>query len=90
MPALELAAQWNGLTESEQHLQLAGHLQEKALQEWNLLQTEERCLLRRAIEVLKSRLDPGSQALAAQEFRHLSQHDKECVSDFITWLKKTF
>lgn len=89
VPALERAAQWNGWTESEQLLQLAGHLLEKALQEWNL-QAEERCLLRRTIEALKSRLDPDSQALAAREFHYLSQHDKECVSDDITRLEKTF
>ena len=73
VPALERAAQWNGWTKSEQLLQLAGHLQGKALQ-------ERRSSLGHAVEALKSRLDPGSQALAVQEFRNLSQHDKESVS----------
>ena len=53
VPALERAAQWNGWTESEQLLQLAGHLRGKALQEWNLLQAEEKSSLGRAVKSLK-------------------------------------
>ena len=54
------------------------------------ISVEEKSSLGHAVKSLKSRLDPGSQALAAQEFRHLSQQDKESVSDFITRLEKTF
>ena len=36
------------------------------------------------------RLDPGSKALAAQDFRHTFQGDAERVADFIRRLERTF
>ena len=35
-------------------------------------------------------MDPGSKALAAQDFRHATQDENEKVSDFIRHLEKTF
>ena len=37
-----------------------------------------------------ARLDPGSCALAAQEFRNALQREKESVSDYITRLERSF
>ena len=77
LPALERASQWNGWSEADQLLQLAGHLRGKALQEWNLLGEQEKSTMPRAVEALKKRLDPGSKALAALEFKHMAQRSKE-------------
>ena len=44
----------------------------------------------KGVGTLRARLDPGSKALAAQDFRHASQDQNEKVSDFVRHLKKTF
>ena len=62
-------------------MQLAGHLRARALQEWNLLLPADRASYTRAMEVLRSRLDFDSKAVAAQDFRHATQHDGESVAD---------
>jgi len=36
LPSLERATIWNGRSEQDRLMQLAGHLRRKALQEWNL------------------------------------------------------
>ena len=69
-PTLTRAAHWNHWTEDKSLMQLAGHLRKRALIEWNLLSKENKQSLATA---LRSRLDPGSRALAAQEFRHAVQ-----------------
>ena len=51
-------------------LQFAGHLRGRALMEWNLLSSKVKQTFKVAPQALKSRLDPGSRALAAQDFRH--------------------
>ena len=43
-----------------------------------------------AISALRSRLDPGSKTMAAQDFRHSAQKSGECVPDFIRKLEKTY
>ena len=52
-------------------MQLAGHLKGQARQEWNLMNTDG---VEESIEILCSRLDPGSKALAAQDF--FSRHTR--------------
>ena len=64
-------------------MQLAGHLKERALQEYNLLRAEERESFESAVEALCSHLDPGSKAGADQDFRHATQKDSESVADFV-------
>ena len=71
-------------------MQLAGHLKGRARQEWCLIPEEEKNTYKGCVEALRFRLDPGSKALAAQDFRHASQNDQETVSDFIRWLEKIF
>lgn len=71
-------------------MQFAGHLKGRALQEYNLLRLEERASFEDAKEALRSRLEPGSKAVAAQDFRHATQRDSEAVSDFIRRLERTF
>ena len=66
-------------------MQLAGHLKGQARQEWNLINTDG---VEESIEILRSRLDPGNKALAAQDFCYATQEDKEEVSDFIVELRK--
>ena len=44
----------------------------------------------RRLRALKLRLDPGSRALAAQDFRHTSQGDHKRVANFIRRLERTF
>ena len=87
---LERAANWNGLSEDEKLMQLAGHLRGRAACEYSLLSSEEKQSFTTATQALRVRLDSGSCALAAQEFRNALQHDKECVSDYITRLERSF
>ena len=71
-------------------LQLAGYLRKKALQEWNLLSDAQESSFTIAAGEMQSRLDPGSKALEAQDFRYTVQGPKEPVSDFIRRLKQIF
>ena len=90
LPSLERASTWNAWTAEERAMQLAGHLKGRALQEYNLLRPEEKESFESAVEALRSRLEPGSKAVAAQDFRHATQRDTESVSDFIRRLERTF
>ena len=71
-------------------MQLAGHLRGKALQEWTLISETERTTYVQAVAALRTRLDTGSKTLAAQDFRHLCQDEKESVSEYIRKLERTF
>ena len=90
LPALMRAAEWNGWTKTELLLQLAGHLKGRARQEWSLLPESEKSDFEKGVHALRARLDPGSKALAAQDFRHAAQYEHEKVSDFIRRIEKTF
>ena len=59
LPIFERAASWNGWTEQERLLQLAGHLRGKALQEWSLLSDSRKSTFTRATAEMQNRLDPG-------------------------------
>ena len=90
LPALQRAAAWNGWSDKEKLLQLAGHLWGRALQEWNLLRDVERETFEGAVDSLRTRIDPGSRTLAAQDFRYTIQREQESVSEFIRRLEQTF
>ena len=90
LPSFERAADWNGWSDQDRLLQLAGHLRGRALQEWGLLQAIEKQTMDAAVENLQSRLDPGSRMLGALEFKHMSQMPREGVGEFITRLEKAF
>ena len=90
LPTLERAAQWNNWSDEESLLQLAGHLRGKAAREYGLLSTEDKQSFPCAVRALCTRLDPGSCALAAQDFRNAIQYDRETVSDYITRLERSF
>ena len=68
-------------------IQLAGHL---PLQEWTLLRTAEKETLKAVTSALRSRLDLTSMALAAQDFRHASQHEGESVPDYISRIEQLY
>lgn len=72
---------------TEEIIQLAGHLKSRALQEWNLLRA---ALFTEAVEALRLRLDCGSKAIAAEDFRHATQCDGESVFDFFRCLECMF
>ena len=86
----ERAATWNDWTEEDRLLQLAGHLRGRALQEWELISDNDKGTFSGAVQSLKSRLDPGSKTLAAQDFRHTVQSDSESVADYICRLERNF
>ena len=90
LPSLKRAATWNEWMEGELLLQLAGHLRGRALQEWGLLDDTSKATYETAVESLHTRIDPGSRTLAAQDFRHSTQGEKEPVADFIRRLERTF
>ena len=90
LPALKRAVSWNDWSEVEILIHLVGHLRGRALQEWNLLGETERSKLEVAMGALRSRLEQGSKAMAAQEFRHCLQMDGERVADYIRRFEKTF
>ena len=83
LPALEWAATWNDQTEEDRLLQLAGHLRGRALQEWELISDTDKGTFSGAVQSLKSRLDPGSKTLAAQDYCHTVQSDSESVADYV-------
>ena len=89
-PALQRAAEWNNWSKGETLIQLAGYLRGRALQEWTLLSAQDKATLDLAVTNLRSRLDPCSRALAAQDFRHASQREGEPVADFIIRLEQMF
>ena len=70
LPTLERAATWNGWSEEEKLLQLAGYLKGKALQEWNLMSEHDRRSFSMAATKLKDKLYQGVKKIAAQDFRH--------------------
>lgn len=90
LATLEHAAIWYGWNKDEKLLQLAGHLKDKAIQEWNLMEDSDKSSYNRATVALKGRIDQGSSKLAAQDFCHAAQRAKETVAEFIHWLEKIF
>ncbi len=90
LPSLQRASTWNGWTEEELLLQLAGHLRGRVLQEWGLLDASGKETYSAAVESLRGRLDPGSRTLAAQDYRHTRQGGQERMSTFIRRLERTF
>lgn len=89
-PSLLRAADWNQWTDEDTFIQLAGHLRGRAIQEWTLLRETEKETLDDAVAALRSRLDPGSRALVAQDFRHAAQRENEIVADYISRLEQLF
>ena len=90
LSTLQRAATWNRWSEEELLMQLAGHMRGRALQEWDLLDESDKAMFAVATQSLRSRLDPGSRALAAQDFRHTIQGEAEPVADFIRRLEQIF
>jgi len=64
-------------------MQLAVHLRNRALQEWNLLNKENHSTYEEAVKALRAWLDPGNQTLVALDSRHAVQGDSESVADYI-------
>ena len=79
LPILERAATWNGWTQDELLMQLAGYvyLRGRALQEWKLLGPTDKATYHSTVRALRERLDPGNQTLAALDLRHASQRSSE-------------
>jgi len=71
-------------------MQLGGHLCGRARQKWDLLTDEEKATYSQAIQALKGKMEPANKALAAQDFRHISQGDQESVAELIRRLERTF
>ena len=90
LPILERAANWNGWTQDELLMQLAGYLRGRALQEWKLLDSKDKASYHSTITALRERLDPGNQNLGALDFRHASQKPSESVSDFLRRLEHCY
>ena len=90
LPTLERAAIWNGWSEEETLMQLAGYLRNRALQEWNLLSQGDCNTLKAAVKTLRAKLDAGNQTLSALDFHHAMQKDSEAVADYIRHLERTF
>ena len=90
LPALKRSATWNGWSDTETLMQLAGHLRGRALEEWNLMDESDKTDLSQATTALKRRLDPGSKTLAAQDLRRASQGQDELISNYVRRLEKMF
>ena len=80
----KLASRIGCLSSEETLLQIAGHLRGRALEEWNLMDCSEKENLQKATDTLKKRLDPGSNMLAAQDFRRAAQQENELIVDYIS------
>ncbi len=90
LPTLERAAQWNGWSDEETLLQLAGHLRGKALQEWNLLTSESKTSFGEVAGALRLRIDPQNRVIAATDFRHANQTETEPVADYVRRIERLF
>jgi len=90
LPSLQTAATWYSWSEEEKLMQLGGHLRGRARQEWDLLTDEEKATYSQAIQALRGKMEPANKALAAQDFRHISQGDQESVAELIRRLERTF
>ena len=90
LPCLERATSWNAWTEEEKLMQMAGHLRGRALQEWDLIPSEDKSIFADAVKSLSSRLDPVDRVLAGQDFRHAMQEGSESVADFVRRLERLF
>ena len=55
-PTLERAAVWNGWSEGETLMQLAGYLRNRVFQEWNLLSQGDCNTLKAAVKALYAKL----------------------------------
>ena len=53
LPALERAATWNGWSEEDRLLQLAGHLRGRAIQEWDLIADAKKSTFQLVVKALK-------------------------------------
>lgn len=87
--SLQRASTWNSWTE-EELIQLVGIQRGRALQEWNLLPNSDCSNFESGVKSLHARLESGTKAMSAQDFRHCAQREGEGVSDFIIHLEKTF
>ena len=90
LPSLERVARWNGWSSEDTLIQLAGHLRGRALQEWLLLSEDNKSTWQSATTALRGKLEIRSKVLAAQDFRHIRQKEKESVADFIYRMEKEF
>ena len=90
LPTFERAASWNKWTDEEKVIQLAGHLRQKALLEWNLIDVTDRDVYERACKQMQARLDLGGKAVAAQDFHHTVQGETELVANFVRRLERVF
>ena len=64
-------------------MQMTGCLRGRVLQEWKLLDSEDKTTYLSTVKALREQLDPGNQSLAALDFCHASQRPSETVSDFL-------
>ena len=71
-------------------IQLDGHLQGTALQEWNLLTAEEKSNWDTAVKALRGRLEQRDRALATQNFRHATQKNSKTMADYIHRMERAF
>ena len=90
LPTLQRAATWNGWTDDDCLVQLAGYLRKRALQEWNVLTGEEKKTILSATAALHDRLDTNNRVLAAQDFRHTIQRPTESVAEYIRRIEQTY
>ena len=87
VPALHRAVTWNSWSEVDLLLQLAGHLQSRALHERELVSEDQKSTYCTAVDTLRERLDLGRRMLAVQNFCHAAQKGEEVVADFICRLE---
>ena len=86
-----LATNTRNTWSKEEHLiQLDGHLQGTALQEWNLLTAEEKSNWDTAVKALRGRLEPRDRALATQNFWHATQKNSKTMADYICRMERAF
>ena len=71
-------------------MQLAGHLQGRALLEWNLLKDSEKDGMEKTVAALQNQRDEDGRVLVAQDFQHSLQKAGETVADFNRQLESTF
>ena len=91
LPSLKRAATWNEWMERGAPSAAGGTpVVGVPYKSGSLLEEASRETYQTAVESLRLHIDPSSHTLAARDFRHITQGDKEAVADFIRRLERPF
>ena len=90
LPSFRRAALWYSWSEKDYLLQLAWHLCDRTLQEWELLGKDSKKSLAMQLKLCVLAWTKGSNILSAQDFWYTKQREDETVDSFVRRPRKTY